>query len=98
MNKDSKTLLAATCEEPLFAASLHAESRSAESMEGRGLTEENAEQSPLDRTQSRMADGKSPELTPGEPSAARSRGLLGVREAAREAPCLNVRLAATHPR
>jgi RNA-directed DNA polymerase len=83
MNNDRKTLLAATCEEPLVAASLPAESRSAESMEGRSLTEENAEQSPLDRTQSRMLDGKSPELTPGEPSAARSRGLLGVREAAR---------------
>jgi RNA-directed DNA polymerase len=47
----------------------------AESVEGRGLTKENAEQSLLDRTQSRKADGK--------PSVARSRGLLGVREAAR---------------
>jgi uncharacterized damage-inducible protein DinB len=54
MNNDRKTLLAATSEEPLFAASLPAESRSAESMEGRGLTEENAEQSPLDRTQTSL--------------------------------------------
>ena len=41
---------------------------SAESVEGRGLTKENAEQSLLGRTQSRKP---------------RSRGLLGVREAAR---------------
>ena len=46
----------------------------AESVEGRGLTEENTRQSLLDRTQRRISDG-----TPFEP---RSRGLLGVREAA----------------
>jgi len=48
----------------------------AESAEGRGLTEENIEQSLLDRTQSRRTDGK--------PFVARSRGLLGVRQAARK--------------
>ena len=48
----------------------------AESVEGRGLTEENAGQSLLDRTQRRNADG-----TPFVP---RSRGLLGIREAARK--------------
>ena len=47
----------------------------AESVEGRGLTKENTGQSLLDRTQSRNADGR--------PFVARSRGLLGVREAAR---------------
>lgn len=46
----------------------------AESMEGRGLTKENIEPSLLDRTQSRRSDG-----TPFVP---RSRGLLGVRDAA----------------
>jgi hypothetical protein len=56
--------------------------RPAESVEGRGLTKENTEQSLLDRTQSRKADGR--------PFVARSRGLLGVREA--------VRLARQHPR
>jgi hypothetical protein len=49
-------------------------SPAAESVEGRGPTEENIEQSLLDRTQRRKADG-----TPFVP---RSRGLLGVREAA----------------
>ena len=44
-------------------------------MEGRGLTKENTGQSLLDRTQSRNTDGT--------PFVARSRGLLGVREAAR---------------
>jgi len=48
----------------------------AESVEGRGLTEENTGQSLLDRTQRRNADG-----TPFVP---RSRGLLGVREAAQK--------------
>ncbi len=48
----------------------------AESVEGRGLTKENTEQSLLDRTQRRNSDG-----TPFVP---RSRGLLGVREAARK--------------
>jgi hypothetical protein len=47
---------------------------SAESVEGRGLTEENIEQSLLVRIQRRNSDG-----TPFVP---RSRGLLGVREAA----------------
>ena len=47
--------------------------RPAESVEGRGLTKENTEQSLLDRTQSRNSDGK--------PFVARSRGLLGVRVA-----------------
>jgi hypothetical protein len=56
--------------------------RPAESVEGRGLTKENTEQSLLDRTQSRKVDGR--------PFAARSRGLLGVREA--------VRFARQHPR
>jgi group II intron reverse transcriptase/maturase len=46
----------------------------AESAEGRGLTKENTGQSLLDRTQSRNSDGK--------PFVPRSRGLLGVREAA----------------
>ena len=53
--------------------------RPAESVEGRGLTKENTEQSLLDRTQSRNSDG-----TPFE---TRSRGLLGVRVAfARQHP------------
>jgi hypothetical protein len=56
--------------------------RPAESVEGRGLTKENTEQSLLDRTQSRNSDGR--------PFVARSRGLLGVREA--------VRFACQHPR
>jgi hypothetical protein len=47
----------------------------AESVEGRGLTEVNIEQSLLARTQRRNADG-----TPFVP---RSRGLLGVRQAER---------------
>jgi hypothetical protein len=51
----------------------------AESVEGRGLTKENTEQSLLDRTQSRNSDGR--------PFVARSRGLLGVRVAfARQHP------------
>jgi hypothetical protein len=51
----------------------------AESVEGRGLTKENTEQSLLDRTQCRNSDGK--------PLLARSRGLLGVRVAfARQHP------------
>ena len=53
--------------------------RPAESVEGRGLTKENTEQSLLDRTQSRNSDGR--------PLVARSRGLLGVRVAfARQHP------------
>ena len=54
----------------------------AELVEGRGLTKENTEQSLLDRTQCRNAHGT--------PFVARSRGLLGVREA--------VRCARQHPR
>jgi RNA-directed DNA polymerase len=50
--------------------------RPAESVEGRELTKENTEQSLLDRTQGRKSDGT--------PFVARSRGLLGVREAARK--------------
>ena len=89
MNKDREAPQAvpsaggASVEEPLFAALLLAESRSAESMEGRGLTEENTEQSPLDRTQSRIVNGQ-PGQAPGEAWTAKSRGLLGVREAARK--------------
>jgi hypothetical protein len=56
--------------------------RPVESVEGRELTKENTEQSLLDRTQSRKTDGR--------PFVARSRGLLGVREA--------VRFARQHPR
>ena len=56
--------------------------RPAESVEERELTKENTEQSLLDRTQSREADGR--------PFVTRSRGLLGVREA--------VRFARQHPR
>jgi hypothetical protein len=56
--------------------------RPAESVEERELTKENTEQLLLDRTQSREADGR--------PFVARSRGLLGVREA--------VRFARQHPR
>lgn len=48
----------------------------AELVEGRGLTEENTEQSLLARTQSRNADGT--------PFAPRSRGLFGVLEAAQK--------------
>jgi hypothetical protein len=48
----------------------------AESAEGRELTEENTGQLLLDRTQRRNADGS--------PFVPRSRGLLGVRAAARE--------------
>jgi len=51
--------------------------RPAELAEGRELTKENPEQSLLDRTQRRNSDGT--------PFVARSRGLLGVREAARRA-------------
>jgi hypothetical protein len=54
----------------------------AESVEGRELTKENTEQLLLDRIQRRKADGR--------PFVARSRGLLGVREA--------VRFARQHPR
>jgi len=50
--------------------------RPAELGEGRELTKENTEQSLLGRTQGRKSDGK--------PLVARSRGLLGVRQAARK--------------
>jgi len=53
---------------------------SAESAEGRERTEENAEQLLLDRTQRRNADSETSEFVP------RSRGLFGVREAARQHP------------
>ena len=56
--------------------------RPTESVEGKELTKENTEQSLPGRTQSRKADGR--------PFIARSRGLLGVREA--------VRFARQHPR
>jgi RNA-directed DNA polymerase len=52
--------------------------RPAESVEGRELTKENIEQSLLARTQSRNSD---PETSGSKP---RSRGLFGVREAARQ--------------
>ena len=48
----------------------------AELAEGRELTKENTEQSLLDRTQSRNSDG--------QPFVPRSRGLLGIREAAQK--------------
>lgn len=48
----------------------------AESVEGRELTKENTEQSLLDRTQSRNSNG--------QPFVPRSRGLLGIREAAQK--------------
>ena len=61
MNKDSEFLPAASRdeeefpEEPLFARALFAESRSAESMEGRGLTEENTrEAARKDKTNSEV--------------------------------------------
>jgi len=54
----------------------------AELVEGRELTKENTKQTLLDRTQSRKSNGT--------PLQARSRGLLGVREAAR--------FARQHPR
>ena len=50
----------------------------AESVEGRELTEKNTGQSLLDRTQSRNTDSDTSESKP------RSRGLFGVREAARK--------------
>jgi hypothetical protein len=65
---------------------------SAESAEGRELTEENTGQSLLDRTQCRNSDAAA--FVP------RSRGLSGVREAARKDkyPYPNVRFARQHPR
>jgi len=80
---------------PLFEALL-----SAESMEGRGLTEENIEPSPLGRTQCRNVVGKpSGKLSDGKSSAARSRGLLGVREAARnDTKVSQVQFRRNHPR
>ena len=65
----------------------------AESAEGRGLTEENAGQSLLDRTLRRNSDGI--------PFVPRSRGLSGVRAAARkdkQKSNPNVRFAGQHPR
>jgi RNA-directed DNA polymerase len=75
MNKERKTRPTKTPSAPLFDGL-----PTAESMEGRGLTKENIEPSPLGRTQGRKANGE----PLGEPFTARSRGLLGVREAARK--------------
>lgn len=55
-------------------------SPSAESVEGRGLTEENVEQSLLDRT---LLERTQCRKSNGSPFVPRSRGLSGVREAAR---------------
>jgi RNA-directed DNA polymerase len=85
MNKDRKPLATSSGEaSPPPLASRPADSRLAESMEGRGLTKENIGQSPLDRTQSRTVAGPPSDQSSGAPSAARSRGLPGVREAARK--------------
>ena len=64
----------------------------AESVEEEGLTKENTGQLLLDCTQRQNADGS--------PFVPRSRGLLGVREAARKDkyPYPNVRFARQHPR
>jgi len=80
MNKESEPLQAKAS----YAASLFDESPPAESMEGRGLTKENIGPSPLDRTQCRKVSGEADGAPSGEPFTARSRGLLGVREAARK--------------
>jgi RNA-directed DNA polymerase len=78
MNKERKPVQTASSETPSLFDALP----TAESVEGRGLTEENTEQSPLVRTQSRIVDAE-PGTQPGEAKMSRSRGLLGVREAAR---------------
>ena len=59
---------------PEKSANLDGMPPSSESMEERSLTNEKAEQKPLDRAQNRETDGK--------PFRPRSRGLLGIREAA----------------
>ena len=76
MNKERKTRPAKAS----YAASLFDDLPPAESMEGRGLTKENIGPSLLDRTQCRSVYGE----PSGKPFTARSRGLLGVREAARK--------------
>lgn len=61
---------------PEKSANLDGMPPSSESMEERSLTNEKAEQKPLVRTQNRETDGK--------PFRPRSRGLLGIREAAQK--------------
>ncbi len=80
MNKERKTRQAKAS----YAASLFDDLPPAESMEGRGLTKENIGPSPLDRTQCRNVKEEPVGEPTGEPFTARSRGLLGVREAARK--------------
>ena len=64
------------CVVPEKSANLDGLPPSSESMEERHLTNEKAEQKSLDRAQNRNTDGK--------PSRPRSRGLLGIREAAKK--------------
>jgi len=64
------------CVVPEKSANLDGLPPSSESMEERHLTNEKAEHKPLDRAQNRNTDGK--------PSRPRSRGLLGIREAAKK--------------
>ena len=79
MNKERKDRQAKAS----HAASLFDDLPTAESMEGRGLTKENIGPSPLGRTQCRNVKEEPVGEPTGEPFMARSRGLLGVREAAR---------------
>lgn len=80
MNKERKTRQAKAS----YAASLFDDLPTAESMEERGLTKENIGQSPLDRTQCRNVQEEPVGEPTGESFTARSRGLHGVREAARK--------------
>lgn len=64
------------CVVPEKSANLDGLPPSSESMEERRLTNEKAEHKSLDRAQNRNTDGK--------PSRPRSRGLLGIREAAKK--------------
>lgn len=64
------------CVVPEKSANLDGLPPSSESMEERHLTNEKAELKSLDRAQNRNTDGK--------PSRPRSRGLLGIREAAKK--------------
>jgi hypothetical protein len=64
------------CVVPEKSANLDGLPPSSESMEERHLTNEKAEHKSLDRAQNRNTDGK--------PSRPRSRGLLGIREAAKK--------------
>ena len=64
------------CVVPEKSANLDGLPPSSESMEERHLTNEKAEHKSLDRAQNRNKDGK--------PSRPRSRGLLGIREAAKK--------------